>query len=488
MENLKRISWKELVFLLILASFTGLFRIQSLHLPLDREEGTIAYMAKNMSQTVLPYRDIFDYRPPLIYSVYKAAFSIFGTDTDAIRYFTAIYIFFIIFLLYMLARGVSGSAFYAMLTTLFYSVYMNNYMMQGLGSYPEIFAQFPVLASLFFAAEAEKGYEHISLFISGFFAAAALAMDPSTVFFMFAPALYIVFYLKKKRFFSLAWYSVGYTALIFLVFSWLLYRGIFLEFIKSVIMFGSFFAVNSVRGEAAELIKLGSGMFASQNILPLAGIIYTGARAFRKKDSHFSGILFISFITLLAGVMIFRGIYPHYYLILMSVMPLAAALLLRDIFVWVKKETSSASLAAMLAGVLITGSILFQAVIMKAPDYLKTGRYTIEYYYSVGAAAEMINSDSGGVVRDKYFLFAWPNMPDLYFMTGAQAATKYIYSYPLGYFAGDRDAVTGVLFNHTPVWVVLEKGTYAAFQAFLDNYYRKVMDTPTITVYRNLMK
>jgi hypothetical protein len=139
-------------------------------------------------------------------------------------------------------------------------------------------------------------------------------------------------------------------------------------------------------------------------------------------------------------------------------------------------------------GALITVIIIFQAVIMKAPDYLRTGRYTIEYYYNVSAAADMINSDSGGVVRDKYFLFAWPNMPDLYFMTGAQAATKYIYSYPLGYFAGDRDAVTGVLFNHTPVWVVLEKGTYAAFQAFLDNYYRKVMDTPTITVYRNLVK
>jgi 4-amino-4-deoxy-L-arabinose transferase-like glycosyltransferase len=488
MGNLKSISWKELVFLLILACFTGLFRMQSLHLPLDREEGTIAYMAKNMSQTVMPYRDIFDYRPPLIYSVYKAAFSIFGTDTDAIRYFTTIYIIFIILLLYMLARSVSSLSFYAMLATLIYSVYMNNYMMQGLGSYPEIFAQFPVLASLFFAAEAEKGYEHISFFISGFFAAAALAMDPGTIFFILAPALYIVFYLKKERLFSLAWYLAGFTALIFLVFSWLLYRGILREFINSVIMFGSFFAVNSVRGEAGELIKLGAGMFTSQNILPLAGIIYTGVSSFRKKEPAFCGILSMTFITLLAGVMIFRGLYPHYYLILTAIMPLAAALLLRDIFVWVKKKTSSASIAAVLMGALITVIIIFQAVIMKAPDYLRTGRYTIEYYYNVSAAADMINSDSGGVVRDKYFLFAWPNMPDLYFMTGAQAATKYIYSYPLGYFAGDRDAVTGVLFNHTPVWVVLEKGTYAAFQAFLDNYYRKVMDTPTITVYRNLVK
>jgi hypothetical protein len=44
------------------------------------------------------------------------------------------------------------------------------------------------------------------------------------------------------------------------------------------------------------------------------------------------------------------------------------------------------------------------------------------------------------------------------------------------------------LFNDRPVWAVLEKGKYKAFQAFLDNYYRKEMETETIAVYRNILK
>ncbi|MGD0565803.1 MAG: hypothetical protein ABSA34_00545, partial [Candidatus Goldiibacteriota bacterium] len=407
---------------------------------------------------------------------------------DSIRYFTMLYVFFTALLVYMLARSVSASAFYAMLSSLFYTVFLNNYMLQGLGSYPQIFAQFPILASILFAVQDEKGYEHVNFFISGFFAAAALAVDTTAIFFILAPASYIFLYCGKKKGHCLTWFLAGFFSLIAAVSGWLLYKGIAREFFDSVIAYGAYFAASGVQFSAFTIIKLGAGMFVMQNIILLAGTLYAGVLALKKPSSGYNAMLFISFVVLFSGVMLFKALYPHYYLILTPVMALAAAELIKDAALRLKKMWKSALPAAAAAGVIICGIMVFQYYIMKTDLYLKTGRLTIDYYYDLQAAGRLINSSSDGIERDKYFLFAWPNMPELYFMTGSQAATKYIYSYPLELYKQDRDSVTGVLFNHRPVWAVLERGKYNAFQAYLDNYYRKEMETGTIAVYRSLLK
>lgn len=488
MANSGRIYWKELIFLLVLASFIGFFRWQSLELPMDRDEGTIAYMAKNMSAASLPYKDIFDYRPPLIYHIYKTAFSIFGTSADGIRYFTMLYVIFTALLVYMLARSVSASAFYAMLSSLFYTVFLHNYMMQGLGSYPEMFAQFPILASILFAMTKEKDYEHVSFFLSGFLAATALAIDTTAIFFILAPALYCIFFCGKKRWNSLIWYLAGFLTLIFLAFNWLLYKGVLKEFFDDVISYGTYFIINGVHDSSFVIIKLGMGMFTLQNIVLIAGVLYTGVKAFRRSAAGYYMFLSAAFVTLFSGVMLFRGIYPHYYLILIPVMSLATAVMIKDAVLFMKKISGSKAAMAAATAAVLTAIITFQFFIMKALPYARSGRYTINYYFDLKAAAAMINGSSEGVVRGKNFLFGWPNMPEMYFMTGATAATKYVYSYPLELYKHDRDSVTGVLFNDRPVWAVLEKGKYKAFQAFLDNYYRKEMETETIAVYRNILK
>jgi hypothetical protein len=361
-------------------------------------------------------------------------------------------------------------------------------MMQGLGSYPEMFAQFPILASILFAMTKEKDYEHVSFFLSGFLAATALAIDTTAIFFILAPALYCIFFCGKKRWNSLIWYLAGFLTLIFLAFNWLLYKGVLKEFFDDVISYGTYFIINGVHDSSFVIIKLGMGMFTLQNIVLIAGVLYTGVKAFRRSAAGYYMFLSAAFVTLFSGVMLFRGIYPHYYLILIPVMSLATAVMIKDAVLFMKKISGSKAAMAAATAAVLTAIITFQFFIMKALPYARSGRYTINYYFDLKAAAAMINGSSEGVVRGKNFLFGWPNMPEMYFMTGATAATKYVYSYPLELYKHDRDSVTGVLFNDRPVWAVLEKGKYKAFQAFLDNYYRKEMETETIAVYRNILK
>ena len=111
---------KELLFIFILMVFTVLFRAQGAHMPFDTNEGSFAYAAAQMSQGQILYKNIFEHRPPVIMSIYKAAFSMFGQSIEAIRTFTTIYIIAVMLLIYMLARAVWRSAFISMLAAFFY--------------------------------------------------------------------------------------------------------------------------------------------------------------------------------------------------------------------------------------------------------------------------------------------------------------------------------------------------------------------------------
>ncbi|MDP2674422.1 MAG: glycosyltransferase family 39 protein [Dehalococcoidia bacterium] len=78
------LSLRSRQFLIIGAALTGIlalglsFRAGALDLPLDRDEGSYAYIGANLTSGIVPYRDVIENKPPGIYVFY--AFATIGPD------------------------------------------------------------------------------------------------------------------------------------------------------------------------------------------------------------------------------------------------------------------------------------------------------------------------------------------------------------------------------------------------------------------------
>jgi hypothetical protein len=134
--------------------------------------------------------------------------------------------------------------------------------------------------------------------------------------------------------------------------------------------------------------------------------------------------------------------------------------------------------------------VLNTAIISKANDVgrvMASRIYTQEIFYEERAMAQTIVLNSQGRAKKNNFIFAWPNMPELYFEAGERAASRYPYAYPLDIIIEDKGKALDALFNDKPSWIVVEKGSFQTYQAFLDNYYAKETDTKHLILYRNLL-
>src|SRR5215217_3798726 len=65
--------WRLILPIVLAALIALLLRLPGLRLPLERDEGSYGLIASLWLKGALPYRDLFDHKPPLIYLLYMPA-------------------------------------------------------------------------------------------------------------------------------------------------------------------------------------------------------------------------------------------------------------------------------------------------------------------------------------------------------------------------------------------------------------------------------
>ena len=100
-----------------LALLAMLLALPVLAYPLGRDQGTYANIAQAIRAGGLPYMDMWDIKPPAIYYLYAAAFSIFGATPPAVHVLDLIFVPLTLIPLYGLTRRLAGvgAACWAML-------------------------------------------------------------------------------------------------------------------------------------------------------------------------------------------------------------------------------------------------------------------------------------------------------------------------------------------------------------------------------------
>lgn len=76
---------RDSLFLLILCLLPILLFLPAMGAPFERDEGAYATIAQGVLDGKVPYRDLFDNKPPLIYGWYAVSFAVFGESVWAPR-------------------------------------------------------------------------------------------------------------------------------------------------------------------------------------------------------------------------------------------------------------------------------------------------------------------------------------------------------------------------------------------------------------------
>lgn len=477
----------EIIFLFLLIVFTIVYRLQSINMPLDKNEGSFAYAAVQLSHGSVLYKDVFEHRPQMIVYIYKTAFSLFGQTQQTIRNFTTLYIIVTLLLMYMLSRIIWRSAFISMLAAFFYILYQHSLIFQGLTADTAIYAQLPLILSTLFIFNRDEKYEMVNFSISGFFAAVALLTHLMTIFFAFVPIIYIVGYCEKNKIKNLMSFIVGYVVLIVAVIGWTLLKNNLLDMYNDIIIYNFEVLKLSIKSVLTYATFQGLVSFAYTNVFLCLSIIYAIWMFFKRKSNGIIFFLMGTLFVLYIGIVFENSAPSNLYLVLIPVASLFGAVMANDMYIILTKEKETKKYMWMILAAFMIVNTLAVLKANHIGQFLNSGKYTQEIYYEESEIVHTIYLSSQNKLKKDNFIFAWPNMPEIYFMSAVKAASKYSSAYPLEVFKEDKINMLNNFFYGRPSWVVVQKGTYQPYQAFLDNYYAKEMQTQNLVLYRSLL-
>ncbi len=477
----KKITILEICMLLLLIIIMAAIRVPFTGMPLDRDEGTYAYMAQHIYHNELPYKDTFDQKPPFIYYIYKTAFDFFGISVYAIRTFTTLCVIVTMILVFIFMRHISGR-WLSLLAALIYMVYQNNYMMGGETANTEVFLQIPLILSLLFLTDIEKKYAHVNFFISGIFIGIAVYIKTMVLFVFVAPVIYLIFYYKNKKdlISYAAWYTAGFLTITLLVLIWCVKNGILNYFIDCNIMYNLFYIGAKATGTNNDELFAVLRLIINSNALLLMAFLWSAYKLFKAPKDRVNFLICFSVITMYIGIRILKDTYAHYYMVFIPALAILAAIMFRDFYTMITKKTNYKAALTVLA-VFFIANIFFFINYLKLIEFYKSGVYTKEMFYESSAVAEIINRGK----TDKTTLFVWPNEPEIYFLTGIKAPSRFVYAYAFGYYQHDMETFGAKMADNPPDFFVLTRQEKEeAFSQLFRSFYDKQIETKDIILYK----
>jgi 4-amino-4-deoxy-L-arabinose transferase-like glycosyltransferase len=94
--------------IVVAAAVFVVIRAAYLDVPLERDEGEYAYVAQRMLLGEVPYRDVFDQKPPGVFVAYLLAFAVFGSTVEGIHLLAGLWTLVTGVALFATVRRVAG--------------------------------------------------------------------------------------------------------------------------------------------------------------------------------------------------------------------------------------------------------------------------------------------------------------------------------------------------------------------------------------------
>ena len=442
--------WIDLLPLLVACAAAGLMRWPGLWLPLERDEGAYGLIAALWLEGRLPYRDLFDHKPPLIYLLYMPPVLLGTPGAFAIRTWSSLLFLLQLPLVFMIGRRAFGRAS-AGLAVLLYAVAGSAFSLQGLIFNTEQALVLPALGALWALVRGSEDQRLRWPALYGFALGLVTLIKPVAV-----PLLLPLVLLGRRRGMRgrlwdlaaatagtlLPWLPVlgdwaGAGALRDLRFALIDYNRIYAA--ESVVRW-------TVAGLVDTLAPLGPLLVCAVGGVALAG------RGDRQGRQRLAVVLWTAAFVIAATL----GLRPyiHYYY---PVLPGLALLAAPTVTILARRARRAPNNARRLVAAGGPALLLALLLLPFAFDNLRL------VYLDPTAQAEALYGTDGedyfgpastvaAYVREATLpgqeIFVWASEPEIYFLSGRSTGSRYIYDYPLGLLPEARaEVVRGLLWS-----------------------------------------
>jgi len=174
---------KDFICLFAIILLFVLLRLPTLYEPFGRDQGIFATIASGLLEGKIPYRDLWDHKPPGIYFLYALVFKLLGREMRSIPLFDGLYTIFSILLLFTLAKELFDRRS-AYLSTIIFTVLSSGIFFVGWWGrgQPEVFMLLPILGVVYLLKPvAGKEKSLFSFLFAGILGGIALSLK-TTIF------------------------------------------------------------------------------------------------------------------------------------------------------------------------------------------------------------------------------------------------------------------------------------------------------------------
>jgi len=184
--------------LVAILGLTFLLRMKFWNQPLQMDEGVYAYIGWGMLDGLVPYKDVFDHKPPGIYLLYSLVFLLTEPSALNVKVFASMYTLATTFAVFLLTRKVAGTKA-GCLSALLFGIFSCGPKIEGGGVNTEIFMILPYTLAAYFLLRAAATEKRTRYFLAGLFTGVACTIKQVAVVNVLWIAAFLLFRIWRRR-------------------------------------------------------------------------------------------------------------------------------------------------------------------------------------------------------------------------------------------------------------------------------------------------
>jgi 4-amino-4-deoxy-L-arabinose transferase-like glycosyltransferase len=194
-QRLKKFTPVLLVAVLVL---TWILRMNFWGQPFEMDEGLHAYMGWGMLQGLVPFKDMYNTKPPGIYALHALLFLFAEPTALNIKVFASIYTLLTTIAVFFTARKLAGDTA-GLLAALLFGIFSSGPNIQGGGVNSEVFMVLPYTLAAYSLLRALETEEPKHYLLFGIFTGLACTLKQVAAVNLLWIALYLVFRIVRAR-------------------------------------------------------------------------------------------------------------------------------------------------------------------------------------------------------------------------------------------------------------------------------------------------
>ncbi|MBI3940350.1 MAG: glycosyltransferase family 39 protein [Acidobacteria bacterium] len=419
----------------IIAAIYLLLRVNLVGIPLDRDEGAFGYLGRVILDGGLPYRDVVDHKPPVIFYLYALALLFFPPGETGIHLFLHLFNFLTLLSLLFLAKAQFNSWTPALWCAFSYALFSASPGVQGFTASTEMLMLLPITLSLLFAVIAAKRGSRALVCLSGIAGAVAFWTKQTAASSVLFALVWILVKApggirrgKKSAAGAIGWvlpWILGAAAVSLLIAGYFYQKGIFREFVYWSFTHNFSYALQTPLQQSLETLAIVVARLLKGDFLMLgAGVAVALWKLRRSAQSFFIlGFLALSLLGVLPGYA-----YPHYFAQLAPAVALATGWGLSELLAVVKGARRPVAIAlcgAILIAVPVTANRWF--FLETSPARISRAYFGRNPFPESKQVAAFLAA--GSRPQDRVFIFG--SEPQLFFYSQRRSATSFVMIYPL---------------------------------------------------------